>query len=134
MSTWQVLGPHHYRMEDDILNWRPEGEVLLWHARGVCELFDRIVARHGYVLWLVDARRSVALGFESRRLYARWIKQQPRSNLVVAAFGVPLPAQTTATLILRGILVQGVQIDHESLTDEATARAYLDGRRSFQGK
>lgn len=135
LSTWQELGPHHYRIEDDILHWRPDGEVLVRHAQCVCELFDRIVARHGYALWLVDARRSVALGFESRRHYARWIEQQPRSNLVVAAFGVPVPAQTTASLILRGIqLVQGVQVDHRFFADEAAARAYLDERRSSQGQ
>lgn len=130
MSDWQVLGPHHYRMEDDILYWRPDGEVLPQHAQGVCQLFDHIVARHNYVLWLVDAKRSVAVGFESRRVYARWIEQQKHAKLVVAAFGAPIPAQTTAGLILRGVqLVQGVHVDHEFCANEDVARDYLDTRR-----
>lgn len=131
MSDWQELGPHHYRVDGDILGWRPAGEVLPPHARGVCALFDRIVTRHGFVLWLVDARHSVAVGFESRRVYARWIEQQPRSTLIVAAFGVPPPAQTTAKLIVRGVqLAQGIHIDHGLFADEAAARAFLDERRS----
>lgn len=130
MSDWQVLGPHHYQTEDDILYWRPQGEVLPQHAQGVCQLFDSIVERHGYVLWLVDAKRSVAVGFESRRVYARWIEQHKSGCLVIAAFGAPLPAQTTAGLILRGVqLVQGTQIDHEFCANEAVARVYLDTRR-----
>lgn len=130
MSDWQELGPHHYRVEDDVFCWRPDGEVLARHAQGVCVLFDRLVARHGYVLWLVDARRSVAVGFESRRLYARWIEQQPRINLVVAAYGVPVPAQTTANMILRGVeLARGIRVEHQFFADEAVARAHLDARR-----
>jgi len=133
MSDWQVLGPHHYRLEDDILNWRPAGEVLPEHVRGVCELFDGIVARHGHVLWLVDARHSVAVGPESRRLYGAWIKQQARSNLVVAAYGVPLAARTTAMLILRGVQMQGIEVAHQRFDDEAAARVYLDEWRAAQG-
>lgn len=130
MSDWQVLGPHHYRMEDDILCWRPDGEVLPQHAQGVCQLFDRIVDRHGYVLWLVDGKRSVPVGFESRRVYARWLEQQKSGTLVVAAFGAPVPAQTTAGLILRGVqLVQGNHVDHQFCASESVARAYLEMRR-----
>jgi len=130
MSDWQSLGPHHYRLEDDILFWRPNGEVISQHAHGVCLLFDRIVERHGYALWLVDARRSVPVGHESRRVYARWFEQHKNRSLVVAAFGAPLPAQTTAGLILRGVqLTQGVQVPMELCANEAMARAYLDVQR-----
>lgn len=130
MSEWESLGPHQYRVEEDLLFWRPNGEVTSEHAQGVCMLFDKLVERNGYVLWLIDAARSVPVGHDARCVYAAWLAAHPQCNLCVGAFSASIAAHTTASLTVRGVwLLKGIAIPMERFSSEAESRAYLDGHR-----
>lgn len=108
------IGPHRYRVAEDVFEWAPQGEVLAEHAQRVCEILTRMLGRYGYLLWRVDARGSLPLGLEARRFYALWLIER-RPRLALAAFGISsaLPL-TTATLTKQAVRVKS---GHEILTD-----------------
>lgn len=109
-----TIGPHRYRVAEDVFEWAPQGEVLAEHAQRVCEILGWMLGRYGYVLWRVDARGSVPLGLEARRFYALWLIER-RPLLALAAFGSSsaLP-RTTATLTKQAVRIKS---GHEILTD-----------------
>lgn len=130
MSEWTAVDSHFYRFEDDVFFWRPCGEVRGEHAQLVCQCLEQILKRCGYALWLVDAAGSVALGYEARRVYARWFAEQPR-RIAIGTFKSPTAASTTAGLLLRGIqIVGGREVPLNLSEDEATARRYLEKKRA----
>jgi hypothetical protein len=126
---WEPLRIHRYRLEEDLLFWRPQGEVQASDAAGVCLLFSGLIARHGYVLWLIDAEMSIPVGFETRRTYVRWI-EQAQGPLFVGAFRAQRPAATTAALVVRATrLLHGSQVYNEVFPTESEARVWLSDSR-----
>jgi hypothetical protein len=129
VSEWQAVGPHRYRIDDDVLHWCPSGEVTAEHASQVCRLFSQQADRFGYVLWLIDAAASLPVGTEARRVYAAWMEASTRP-LYVAPFRSPMPAFTMASLVMRGVQLRGGALVYSQHSDtEAQARAYLDRMR-----
>lgn len=132
MGEWRAIGPHRYQLEHDVFFWIPSGEVTAEHAAVVCEILGKQHARFGYALWLVDAGRSVPLGFEARRLYAQWMRSASM-RVAVAAYNTNLAAQTTATLTAHAArLLTGEPIAMESFAQESDARAFLAEFRRIQ--
>ena len=132
MDDWIEVGPHHYHLEGDILYWRPSGEVLPAHVDHVCMLFRRIADEYGYALWLVDASRSVPVGFESRRRYAYWLSSW-QGVLICASFHAPLAARTMASLTSRAVnLSSSTEIRLENFDSELAARTYLREQAAAQ--
>lgn len=126
------MGPHRYRIDEDVLFWCPSGEVTAEHASQVCKLFSQQADRFGYVLWLVDAAASVPVGNGARRVYAAWMEASTRP-LYVAPFRSPVPAFTMASLVLRGVQLRGGALVYSQHSDtEEQARAYLDRMRGQQ--
>lgn len=125
MSAWQVVGPHRYRFEGDILYWSPTGEVTAEHAAQVCRLFDQQARSYGYVLWLVDGAGSLPVGAEARRVYAAWM-EAATCPLYIAPFRAPVAATTMASLVLRAVqLRRGAAVYSQHSETEAQARGYL---------
>lgn len=126
------IGPHRYRVAEDVFEWAPQGEVLAEHARRVCEILASMIERYGYVLWRVDARGSVALGLEARRFYALWLIEH-RPILALAAFGnsSALPA-TTAKLTKQAVRIKsGHEILTENFASVEEADEYLREHRQL---
>jgi hypothetical protein len=129
MAGFTPLGPHEYRIEEDLLYWRPAVEVTAEHAAGVCALFAQIMARFGHVLWLIDAEKSIPVGPATRRVYANWMESMP-GRLFVAAFRPPMLARTMAELVVRAtMLVSGKEIIMAHFATEPEARDYLRTQR-----
>lgn len=125
MDDWIDVGPHRYHLDGDMLFWCPSGEILPAHVDAVCTLLRQITNHHGYALWLVDALRSIPVGYESRRRYAHWLTPW-QGALFGAAFRAPLPARTTAHLTLRAVRMRSSnELYIENFDTEAAARSYL---------
>ena len=128
-SGWSAIGPHRYFLDQDLFRWSPSGEVHSDHARAVCELFDRQAAKYGYVLWLVNAKNSVPIGFETRRIYATHMRET-HIRMAIASFGATLGARTTATLTAHAArLMTKSEIPLEDFDREDQARAFLIAQR-----
>lgn len=129
MSDWQPIGPHRYRIEDDIVFWCPDGEVAPEHAQAVCRLFDVQRARYGYVLWLIDAARSLPVGPDVRSVYAQWFTASA-GRIAVAPFRAPIAASTMAALVVRAVQLRTqITVPSQPSNTEAEARAYLASMR-----
>jgi hypothetical protein len=130
MSEAGTVGPHAYRLLDDIFHWEPHGEVLPAHARRVCEIFHHQIDRYGYLLWRIDGRGSIPLGLEARRLYALWFVEH-KPHAAVAAFGADRLPATLATLTRQAVrLMSGHSFGHQSFDSEDAATAYLHQQRA----
>lgn len=95
--NWQPIGPHRYRREDDLLYWQPDGEMTVEHIRAISAVFDELLARYGYVVYIIDARRSRPMGYDARREFVHWFD---RSHPRFAAIGYGSPAEPRATAVL----------------------------------
>ena len=129
MSKAGTVGPHAYRLLEDIFHWEPNGEVVLEHARRVCELFQHQIDRFGYLLWRIDARGSIPLGLEARRLYALWFVEH-KPHAAVAAFNAGRLPAAMATLTQQAVrLMSGHSFGHHTFDGEDDATAYLHQQR-----
>lgn len=130
MSPAGTVGPHAYRLLDDIFHWEPHGEVLPAHAGKVCEIFQYQIDRFGYVLWRIDARGSIPLGLEARRLYALWFVEH-KPHAAVAAFNAGRLPAAMATLTQQAVrLMSGHSFGHHTFDSEDEATAYLHQQRA----
>jgi hypothetical protein len=130
-----AIGPHRYRLAEDVFEWAPQGEVLAEHVQRVCEILLRQLGRYGYILWKVDARGSVPLGLEARRFYALWIiEHQPR--LALAAFGTSTLPATTAVLTQQAVRIKsGREFQMRNFATQEEAGEYLsEQRRQFRSE
>ena len=129
MPGWLAVDPHCYQITDDVLFWRPSGEVLPGHAELVCSLLGQLIQRYGYALWLIDAERSIAVGHATRVVYGRYFTQEC-SRVAMASFHAPPAARTTALLTARGVQLRTAgELFHQPCVTEQEARSYLDQQR-----
>ena len=132
MDDWTALGPHRYRLDGDMLYWRPAGEVLPEHVDAVCALLRQITDQYGYALWLVDALRSIPVGYESRRRYLHWLTQW-QGALFMAVFRATVPASTAADLTMRAVrMLTSSEIESKTFDTEAAAWTYLREQAATQ--
>lgn len=128
-QQWIEVGPHRYRIDDDMLYATPFGELSVEHVGRVCTLLESILRRKGYVLYLIDARNSVPIGYESRRAYVRWF-QEVRPRIITCAFGSAQEPRATAVFITNAArMLVGVETVMHSAETEAEARAFLATER-----
>lgn len=120
-----TIGPHSYRVEDDIFHWEPHGEVLPDHVQTVCEWFLEQLRNRGYILWRIDARGSIPLGLEARRLYTYWFAEH-KPRIALAAFNASILPATMATLTKQAVrLISGHDFPMANFSREDEATAYL---------
>lgn len=123
------IGPHHYRVEEDLLLWQPCGEVLPEHARRVVQVALEIHQRHGYVLYLLDGSEAKPLGPAARRVVIEGLRPLSGS-LALSAFGVNWIIRGSGTLLFSAArLVTGLHFPFRFAATEAEARAFLNEYR-----
>jgi len=119
------IGPHHYGVEEDLFLWRPRGEVLPDHARGVVTVVSDIYKRHGYVLYLLDGREAKPLGPDTRRIIVEALRPM-QGSLAMAAFGVGWLGRTSGILVFRAArLLTGLDFPFRYTSTDTEARAFL---------
>lgn len=119
------IGPHRYRVEEDLFLWRPCGEVLPEHARSVVAVVVAIYKRHGYVLYLLDGREGRPLGAETRRIVVDALRPM-RGSLAMAAFGLSGIGRISGILVFRAArLLTGLEFPFKFVASEALARVFL---------
>ena len=119
------IGPHHYRIEEDLFCWQPRGEVLPDHARGVVAVVLELYKRFGYVLYLLDGRAGKPLGPEVRRIVVDGLRPL-QGSLAMAAFGLSFIERTSGILVFTAArLLTGLDFPFNFVPTEAEARILL---------
>ena len=75
-ATWEKLGTHSIRMNEDIVELRQGGTMTLADAIGYFDMVDVLIARYGYCLSLFDHSQGVSME-PSARARARTKSRKP---------------------------------------------------------
>ena len=127
--NWHPIGPHRYRFEEDYLRWQPEGEMTAEHVRSICLVFDGLLARHGYVIYVIDAKRSRPMGYDARRQFSQWFDVN-RPRLAALGYGSGAEPRATAVLIVNAARLRGSrEVVMHSVAREAEALALVTTER-----
>lgn len=128
------IGPHQYRIEEDLFFWQPHGEVGPDHARGVVAVVLEIHKRHGRVLYLLDGRDGKPLGPDTRRIVVDSLRPL-RGSLAIASFGMGWLNRVAGLLLFRAAAVlTGFDLPFKFASTEAEARAFLSEHRKGLGQ
>lgn len=129
-TSWQPLGPHLYRIEDDTIFVRTNGNATLESTAQYTDLCRQLVAQNGYVLSIVDMAVSGVAPPEVRRYQAQAARDFPPGCNEIAIFGMNGLARTFVQLIARASsLMNGREPGVEFVRDEAAALRWRDERR-----
>lgn len=130
-TSWQPLGPHSYRIEDDTIFVRTNGDATLESTVLYTELCKQLVAQNGYVLSVVDMAVSGVAAPEVRRYQAQAARDFPAGSSETAIFGMSPLARTFVQLIARASsLLTGRESGVQFMRDEAAALRWRDERRA----
>ena len=111
--------------DDDVLCMRIVGEIGLAEMRMMIDMTDRLLARHGYILVLADAKQATGVHRDARKLQAERAKR-PMGPNHAAAYNINGITRTVATLMQQGIsLITGKSYPISFHRDEAEARVTL---------
>lgn len=128
------IGPHHYRVEEDLFLWQPRSVVLPEHAHSVVSAVLEIHKRYGYVLYLLDGSQAKPLGPEARRVVIDALRPL-HGSLAIAAFGVNWIIRGSGTLLFSAArLVTGLHFPFRFSPTEAEARAFLNEFRDERAR
>lgn len=115
--------------EDDVLIVRMVGECGVVEMQMMIDMGEQLFAKHGYILFLVDAGRSTGLHPDARKLQAERLKRFIRPSHT-AIFNVSTVTRVMSSLTQRGVeLVTGKTYPVSFHKDEAEARASLASQR-----
>jgi hypothetical protein len=100
MSEWLHLGPHRYRVEDDVFHWQPHGAVQPDEATRLVAMV-RTVGRGVRPIYAhVDLRQAAPIPPASRKVYVDAAKTfRPRGVVVIT--GATLPVRVVLLMLLR---------------------------------
>lgn len=138
MSTTQeneLLGNSYYgdgielRVYDDMLLHVAFGKMTVADSMMTFQFSERIAAKYGYVLVLVDSSRDGSATAEARKHQVDTLRKRIIPSQT-AVFGINAVSRATITLMVRAVeLVTGKRLCLEIASDEAAARRILDKAR-----
>jgi hypothetical protein len=132
MSTFQPLGSHQYRLEDDTLVLRTAGELSLEQAQWLMATLTKLVNTYGYSLLIGDASSGVTIPPNVRRWLAEWHKDNPSTAGTAIIIGASLMVRTLVTMINHAVRLLGRPTgDLVFVQDEAEACKLLPSRRTL---
>lgn len=117
--------------EGDLLHLRVTGEIGVAQMQTIIDMGEQLFARHGYILFLGDARNAGGVHPDARKLQAARLKQFMRPSHT-AIYHVNTVTRVMSTLAQRGIeLLLGKTYPISFHRDEAEARAMLAEQRAL---
>lgn len=131
MQEFESLGKHLIRRDGDSLHWRLRGtvdrdEVLALHAHAL-----PIVAEHGYMLVLIDARQGGQMDADARRETAELHKRHPTMRRKTIVYGANPMTRALTVLVMRALaLFTRKPPDVTMVASEADALALRDRVRA----
>ena len=129
MDDWQLIGPHRYCTQGDVLCFEPHGELSPSQAATWSETIASHFSARPQGFLLIDATTLVPPSAEVRRLFVSFLRnQQPRPRILV--FGANLIMRTASRLVLAAARqLYGLELDLTQYATEQEARAQIDGLR-----
>lgn len=123
-------GPTTMVFEGDVLILRLTGEVSEEQMQQVLDMGEELFARHGYILFLADARHVTGMHVDARKLQAERVKQYIRPSHT-AMYHVNTMMRVMSRLVQRGVtLVTGKTYPISFHGDEAETRAEIARQRA----
>jgi hypothetical protein len=130
-TSWNELGPHLYRIEDDTLYVQTHGDATLESTILYNDLCKQLIERNGYVLSIIDLRVAGSAPPEARRYQAQAAKEFPPGCSEIAIYGMNRFVSTFIQLTARAAsLLTGREAGIVFLRDEAAALRWRDERRA----
>jgi hypothetical protein len=124
------MGAHLYRIEDDTLFVKTQGNATLESTILYTDLCRKLITQHGYVLCVVDLRNSGMAPPEARRYQAQAIREFPAGSYEIATYGMNQLVSTFLQLTMRAAsILTGRAESVMVIRDEAAALQWRDKRR-----
>jgi len=121
--------PQTMAFQEDVLIVRLTGEVSEATMQQALDMGEELFARHGYILFLVDARHITGMHVDARKLQAERVKQYIRPSHT-AMYHVNTLMRVMSRLVQRGVtLVTGRTYPVSFHRDEAEARVEITKQR-----
>jgi len=129
MQSWQPIGKHLLRIEEDLVFVVAQGEITGDEIIALCEQLLIVHKKYGWVFEIVDAKAAGSMGAQARRQNAAWHRHH-RVDLEGVVFGANLLVRTIFSLVLNAFRMLGSdQVQMHFMATEAEARAWVEQRR-----
>jgi hypothetical protein len=127
-NDWTPIGAHRIRIEQDVVFTRFSGKVTSIEGHELLVLLQRVLQQQGRLYLLFDNSQNVGLDPEARRLFIRWLRENPIAG--IANFGGGVVPRTLAFLLINAIRLVVKEAPAQTyVSTEAEARAWLDALR-----
>lgn len=135
-TNWQSIGSHRYYVDGDTVYVRFGGDITREYLVVQFELARSLIARCGYMLYVIDASAGGGLPPEVRRLQAEYSLESDNERLAAIIYGASLLVRTLASLSIRAArLISGRQNSIEFVRDEAEAlRLHAERRQQLRDR
>ena len=121
-----LIGRHRARIHGDSIEIKLGGDVTLEEYVELQKLYDTILAAHGYICILADAKQSGSIDARARRISGSW-GQRNATRMCLALYDAPVPMRVIVTLIVTAIrMLTGQVIPLRFFDTEEQARNYLE--------
>ncbi|MFO0573441.1 MAG: hypothetical protein U1A78_05555 [Polyangia bacterium] len=122
------ISAHRLFRDGPLLVFEQDRSFALADAQAATAVYSQIIEEEGYLLLLLDFRRSSAADAEVRRHLAHWSKDRA-ARLCIAAVGGNFFLRTTLTLIVTAArLLGGRPLSVQFLATPEAAQAWLQQR------
>lgn len=135
-NDWQAIGTHRYREDGDTIHVRLIGDLTPEYLAVQFERARSVIARCGYVIYLIDASAGGGMSPEVRRRQAEYSLEKDNERLLAIIYGAGLLMRTLAALSMRAArLISGRQDNVEFVRDEAEAlRLHAERRTQLRAR
>ncbi len=124
LETWQEIGPHRVRTEEDVIFLQVVGNLSLEETRAICALSEAVLAEHGRLFMIANLHQSKSFSPEGRKFLAEWGTKH--TITAIAQYGISIVTQTISVLVAAAIrLLGGRAVEIKNVKDEAEARAWI---------
>lgn len=130
MQTWQPIGKHRFRIEEDLVFVIAEGEIAGDEIIALCEHLFKVYQQYGHVYEIVDASAGGSMSAEARRRNAEWFRSHP-FQVQAIVFGANRLLRTVFTLMTNAMRLLGRgEIQTHFVATESEARSMVAHHRT----
>lgn len=124
VETWQEIGSHRVRIEEDVMLLKIVGNLSLADTKSLCSLCEAVLAEHGSLFMIADLHQSKSFSPEGRKFISEWNTRH--TITAIAQYGVSVVTQAITVLVAAATrLLGGRAVEIKRVKDEAEGRAWI---------
>lgn len=122
-------GPHHVRINDDLVEMRSSGVTMLDDFLALRDICQRVRQQHGVLFVLYDSRSGKGVDREVRKHMMKPVPDDVRPT-AAASFGAKFSTRVFVNMLDRALVAFGKGPSGVAMFEiESDARAYLERER-----